>query len=231
MLGFGVALLCNLSVTVTVGLISDKTVTVEAGLDEDVKIVKRRAQTALGVGQGRLLDSSGKVLDDGVPFKKAREQTADSFTLHTSRVQVQRASGCHSTFTALLGDGSALSWGYARAGGDSSAVQDQLKDVQQIQATKAAFAAIRGDGSVVTWRRDTFGDNSSAVQAQLKNVQQIHACGCALAAILGDGSVVSWPPANVLFDSNTVQHRLNMSSKPKPLVAAPLLPLYAMDLS
>ena len=39
MLGFGVALWCNLSVTVTVGLISGKTVTVEAGLDEDVKIV------------------------------------------------------------------------------------------------------------------------------------------------------------------------------------------------
>ena len=36
-------------------------------------------------------------------------------------------------------------------GGDSSAVQDQLKNVQQIQASAGAFAAIRSDGSVVTW--------------------------------------------------------------------------------
>ena len=44
-----------------------------------------------------------------------------------------------------------LAWGDSRAGGNSSAVQDQLKNVQQIQATLGgAFAAILGDGSVVT---------------------------------------------------------------------------------
>ena len=41
--------------------------------------------------------------------------------------------------------------GHAGSGGDSSAVQDQLKNVQQIQACKDAFAAILGHGSVVTW--------------------------------------------------------------------------------
>ena len=40
---------------------------------------------------------------------------------------------------------------YVICGGDSLAVQDQLRDVQQIQAAYYAFAAIRGDGSVVTW--------------------------------------------------------------------------------
>ena len=43
-----------------------------------------------------------------------------------------------------------MSWGHADCGGDSSAVQDQLKNVQQIQATDFAFAAILVDGYVVT---------------------------------------------------------------------------------
>ena len=58
-------------------------------------------------------------------------------------------------------------------GGDSSAVQGQLKNVQQIQASSYAFAAVLGDGSVVTWGDPQSGGDSSAVQHQLKNVQQI----------------------------------------------------------
>ena len=71
-----------------------------------------------------------------------------------------------------FGDGSIVAWGRAKDGGDSSAVQDQLKNVQQIQAAPCAFAAILGDGSVVTWGDAGCGGDSSAVQDQLKNVQQ-----------------------------------------------------------
>ena len=78
-------------------------------------------------------------------------------------------------FAALLGDGSLVTWGKAGCGGDSSAVQEQLKNVQQIQAASEAFAAILGDGSVVTWGNAGDGGDSSAVQEQLKNVQQIQA--------------------------------------------------------
>ena len=53
-------------------------------------------------------------------------------------------------------------------GGDSSAVQGQLKNVQQIQASLSAFAAILSDGSVVTWGDPDYGGNSSAVQGQLR---------------------------------------------------------------
>ena len=42
-----------------------------------------------------------------------------------------------------------VTWGDAARGGDSSAVQEQLKNVQQIQASLGAFAAILVDGSVV----------------------------------------------------------------------------------
>ena len=55
-------------------------------------------------------------------------------------------------------------------GGDSSAVQDQLKGVQQIQATRQAFAAILDDGSVVTWGHALCGGDSSAVQHKLRLV-------------------------------------------------------------
>ena len=60
-------------------------------------------------------------------------------------------------------------------GGDSSAVQDQLRNVQQVHATGVAFAAILADGSVVTWGDPDGGGDSSAVQDQLRNVQQVHA--------------------------------------------------------
>ena len=100
---------------------------------------------------------------------------------------VQQIQASESAFAAILGDGSVVTWGDAQCGGDSSAVQDQLKNEQQIQATDHAFAAILGDGSVVTWRND-----SCAVQDQLKNVQQIQGSQSAFAAIIGDGSVVIW---------------------------------------
>ena len=60
-----------------------------------------------------------------------------------------------------------MTWGDADCGGDSSEVQDQLKNVQQIQATAGAFAAILGDGSVVTWGLPDCGGDSSEVQDQL----------------------------------------------------------------
>ena len=88
-------------------------------------------------------------------------------------VQQIHASGL--AFAAVLDDGSVVSWSHANDGGDSNAVQDQLRNVQQIQASGLAFAAILGDGSVVAWGNDRYGGDSSAVQDQLKNMQQIQA--------------------------------------------------------
>ena len=77
-----------------------------------------------------------------------------------------------------------MTWGNAGYGGDSGAVQDQLKNVQEIQANDCAFAAILGDGSVLTWGFHSCGGDSSAVQAQLANVQEIQATRSAFAAVL-----------------------------------------------
>ena len=82
-------------------------------------------------------------------------------------MQQFQASG--SAFAAILGDGSVASWGAADAGGDSSAVQGQLKQVQQIRATQhGAFAAILDDGSVMTWGDAENGADSTSVQDQLR---------------------------------------------------------------
>ncbi|OLP92984.1 hypothetical protein AK812_SmicGene25140 [Symbiodinium microadriaticum] len=194
-----------MSITVEVGLLSGKTACVRAGVDEDVATLKRRAQTALGVGKGQLVDSSGIFLDASVPIKHARLQNGDSLTLHINRVQVEAT---YDALAAILADGSVVTWGDAEHGGDSTAVQDQLKHVQQIQASDGAFAAILGDGSVVTWGEACHGGDSSAVQDQLRNVQQIQASSSAFAAILADGSVVTWGNPGTGGDSSDVQDQL-----------------------
>ncbi|OLQ01848.1 hypothetical protein AK812_SmicGene15376 [Symbiodinium microadriaticum] len=221
-----------------------RTATVQVGLDEDVMTLQRRAEIALGVGTGRLLDSSGSSLDSFASIKNAKLQAGDSLTLQIRRVQACATKGAFASlcgdgrhllpflvtdrrllllflvtdrikiqatryaFAAILGDGSVVTWGHADDGGDSSAVQAQLKNVRQIQATCRAFAAILGDGSVVTWGDANRGGDSSAAQAQLKNVQQIQTSGQAFAAILGDGSVVTWGAADHGGDSSAVQDQL-----------------------
>ena len=161
-----------MSITVDVGLLSGKTATVKADLDEEVGALERRAQIALGVGRGRLVGSSGSALDAFATIKRSRLQNGDLLTLHINGVQVQAR---HRAFAAILGDGSFVTWGSHAYGGDSSAARDQRKNVQQIQASHDAFAAILGDGSVVTKGSAVYGGDSSAVQDQLKNVQQIQA--------------------------------------------------------
>ena len=112
-----------MSITVEVGLLSGKTATLQAGPDETVQTLGRRAPIALGVGKGRLLDSSGVLLDGCAPTKKARLQNGDSLTLQVNRPQVQAAPRA---FAAILGDGSVVTWGFPDSGGDSSCPGDQL---------------------------------------------------------------------------------------------------------
>ena len=82
-----------------------------------------------------------------------------------------------------MSDGSVVTWGDLKFGGDSSGVQDQLKKVKHVQTTQAAFAAILADGSVTTWGDPRSGGDSSDVQDQLRNVQHIQASDGAFAAM------------------------------------------------
>ena len=67
-----------------------------------------------------------------------------------------------------------MTWGNSNFGGDSSAVQDKLRNVVAVQSGYNSFAAILVDGSVVTWGQPNCGGDSSSVQDQLKHVQEIH---------------------------------------------------------
>ena len=74
-----------MSLTIEVSLISGKTVSLQTHEDESVESLRVRAQRALGVGKGRLVSSTGSVLDGGVPLKKARLQQAEPLTYQVRR--------------------------------------------------------------------------------------------------------------------------------------------------
>ena len=194
-------------VNVSVGLLSGRTTTLEARIDENVDTFKIRAQKALGVGFGLLVDKTGSILDESLSIMCAKVQNGDSLTLQVRSVQACASSRA---FATILGDGYVASCGKLDA--DESSVERHgtcFKDpVQHIRASDFAFAAILGDGSVVTWGDAGHGGDSSAVQDQLKNVQKIQATGFAFAAVLGDGSVVTWGAAGCGGDSSAVQHQL-----------------------
>ena len=92
-----------MSLTLEVSLLSGKTASLQTHEDESVESLRMRAQRALGAGKGRLLDSTGSVLDDRAPLKEARLQYAEPLTLQVRRVDIQATS---SAFAAMLGDGS-----------------------------------------------------------------------------------------------------------------------------
>ena len=90
-----------MSVAVEVGLLSGKAVAAQVGSDAEVEALRLQAQTALGVGHGRLVDSSGSILDDSAPIEQSGVQDGDRPTLHmnSDSVQVQAsdlAFACHS---------------------------------------------------------------------------------------------------------------------------------------
>eukprot|EP00439_Symbiodinium_sp_Y106_P059339 s16_g8.t1 len=185
---------------------SDRGYPMDRAATEVPKAPPRGAESSQSLSR---MSSSARAL--GASIKHARVQSGDSLTLHISRTQ---ACGTSRAFAAILGDGRVETWGHcalgggASYGGDSTGVQDQLKNAQQIQASLRAFAAVLGDGSVVTWGPGHWGGDSRAVQDQLKNVQQTQANECAFAAILRDGSVVTWGEASFGGDSNAVQDHL-----------------------
>eukprot|EP00434_Breviolum_minutum_P013440 symbB.v1.2.011847.t1/scaffold801.1/size161289/3 len=174
---------------------------------EKFQDVKRKAKQAFGKKYLKLINAKNRVLDNlEQTIEEAEIEDGECLTalvLQPELAATDRAFAlwCH-------GDNKVVTWGTADVGGDSSAVQDQLKDVQQIQATKTAFAAILEDGSVVTWGSAAYGGDSSAVQHQLRGVQQIQASAAAFAAILEDGSVATWGHAGCGGDSSRVRDQL-----------------------
>ena len=203
-----------MSISLDVHLLSGKSASLIVETDASVESLKRLAQSALEAGKGRLLRSSGEVLDGASSVQEAGPRDGDVLTLHMKQVAAAGAKrhSASPALAAILGDGSVVTWGLAGLGDDSTAVQEQLTNAQQIHASIGKFAAILGDGSVVTtWTGGPYVpyvSNDMAVPEQLKNVQQIQASFGACAAILGNGSVVTWGAAGLGGDSSAVQAQL-----------------------
>ena len=94
-------------------------------------------------------------------------------------IDVQKLQSAHGpfggAFAATLAGGKVVTWGDSRSGGDSTAVQDQLKHVRHLQVTGSAFAVILADGTVVTWGDPRYGGDSSRVSAQLRKMNRVAA--------------------------------------------------------
>ena len=100
-----------------------------------------------------------------------------------------------SAFAAIKADGSVVTWGKGKYGGDSSAVQAQLQDVTTITANHYAFAALREDGSVVAWGDTAEGGTvpSTLTTSLSSGVTELFATKRAFAARKGaTGELVLW---------------------------------------
>ncbi|NTW99233.1 MAG: DUF4347 domain-containing protein, partial [Geobacteraceae bacterium] len=96
-----------------------------------------------------LIDGGGGGTGGGNPLIYTGRPENKMFPGHTSGEWTNGFA-----FAALRDDGSVVTWGDSRYGGDSSAVASMLNgtvDVVEVFSSGSAFAALREDGSVVTW--------------------------------------------------------------------------------
>ena len=157
-----------MSIALHVSLLSGRTVQIETGLGVQVWEFNRRAQRVLSVGKGRLVHSTGLVLDEAKTIGDSDLGNEDFLNMQIQPTMIQATRANHAAaFAVVLGDRSVVTWGNATGGAESSAVRDQLKNVQQIQASLRAFAAILADGSVLTWGNADSG--ATAVQCKINS--------------------------------------------------------------
>ena len=100
-----------------------------------------------------------------LPTPRYRDQTVEQITESSAlpkdlskvvadyMLQSLIVSSTAYAFAFVLASGRVVTWGNAAYGGNSSAVQGELKDqvVRHIYSTERAFAAVLGSGRVVTW--------------------------------------------------------------------------------
>ena len=124
------------------------------------------AHQTFGKGFLKLVTFEGHVLTNPEDsLQAAGVQDGEHITAVAQRASLSATTQAFALWCS--GSNRVVTWGSPRAGGDCSAVQDQLKNAQQIQATDWAFAAVLADGSVVAWGFGDAGD-CSAVQDQLR---------------------------------------------------------------
>ena len=91
--------LVAMPIVVDVTLMSGQGVSLETYLTASIQSLEKRARNVLGVGRGRLLSSSGAVLDGETQLGAAKLQTGDCLTLQVGTVRICGGSSC---FAAIL---------------------------------------------------------------------------------------------------------------------------------
>ena len=76
-----------MSISLDVHLLSGRRASMEVEAEASVESLKHRARSALvGPGRGRLLNSSGEVLDGAQTITEAKLKSGDVLTLHVNQV-------------------------------------------------------------------------------------------------------------------------------------------------
>ncbi|CAJ1459126.1 unnamed protein product [Effrenium voratum] len=135
---------------------------VEVSPETTINELKAAAQKHF---QRRLkLTAKGRQLDLTATLSEAGLRDGD---IVAAVVQIGKLAATFKAFAWHGHAGEVVTWGDPGFGGDSSQVQEQLRNVQRIQATDGAFAAILESGAIVTWGDSGCGGDSKQVQQEL----------------------------------------------------------------
>ena len=99
--------------------------------------------------------------------------------------RVEKIYSTDGAFAVLVLDGTVVTWGDKRYGGDSRNVQVALGRVDKIYSTLSAFAEVEEIGTVVTWGEQRYGGDSKSVQVICRRDEKIYSTGFAFAAAFG----------------------------------------------
>ncbi|CAL1145402.1 unnamed protein product [Cladocopium goreaui] len=121
---------------------------------------------------------------------------ADGQLLSWGAAEQRNVAASECSYAAVLMDGGLVTWGSSHFGGDSQAVQEQVRGLVQIQSSCCAFAALQEDGSVISWGHpsmpQTTAERLMLSAARQNPVTAIQSSSHAFAALLKDGSVTTW---------------------------------------
>jgi alpha-tubulin suppressor-like RCC1 family protein len=100
-------------------------------------------------------------------------------------------------YTALLDNGTVVSWGSPEYGGDNSSVKSKLDEnyIIEIYSTNSAFAARTQNGKVIRWgHQNNGGDSGDSRDTQLERnkILSIYSNSGAFLAICENSTVIIW---------------------------------------
>ena len=156
------------TLTCSVSLPSGHCEDVVVAMNGTVGDLKMAVQRSLGRPFLRLAAADGRILN---PTESLQSAGVENGSCIAAIAQQPKIAATQRAFALWCAGGDRIvTWGKSDSGGDSTAVQDQLRNVEQVHATNTAFAAILSNETVVTWGNPYSGGNSTAVQDQLRDV-------------------------------------------------------------